>query len=420
MHPKLDRPPAEYNLQLKDTFTPLCTEAAKAMDDGISPELRAEIAAQPMYALENPVFDNRHEMGAELNTPWDLLKGVDIPERPSDIRDIQARVNLLGSIQDTYFAAHPELPSETQDDREDVLMFAESLIFSKQFDIDRWRRNEYQLDSLSEEERNIVLDCRKNQAHNGVKGMALYETDLLPSTEKVLFAHNPLIPEHYVVGNLAVPVGAYGEEFAKKLISYTMAMQALAQRELTGLATEVTEGNEEFLHTYTARGNEEPEATPETTMLTLQEGILSVMQSIAILTAEKVEGYETGEELLQAITDAGLVERLTRYAPMGLVGPMALLGKYMPEAIKKVGETVAFSDDFEAFLKKCKANFIADFIAQNEIELSEDEVGNDTIESSRLKTLKALGRVCPLSGKGGGIDQITDALTSSIIGAQEY
>jgi hypothetical protein len=57
------------------------------------------------------------------------------------------------------------------------------------------------------------------------------------------------------------------------------------------------------------------------------------MEVIALLTADRVQGYDDPNVLLEAIIDQGIIEEFTRAIPMGLIGPLVFAGKYFPNLL---------------------------------------------------------------------------------------
>jgi hypothetical protein len=395
-----NRPPVEVISELRDTFTPLCVEVADLISTDMSPDLSEQVALTPVHVLKHSV--------ALVELPWDMLVDVDVPERPAQLEP-EDIIAFMDEVDEAYLTHHPEARA-VDSDYIRIRTNAEHIIFDEDFDATAWRQNEQYVAALDSGERDNIASCRSSQRYNGRKGLYLYGLENLPQVDRFLYVHNSFVPAHNKVTNdIVIPVGEYGEEFARKLLRIALIAQAQIQTYLTESAEEVTEGREELLYTYTARANERGEATPESTMLTLQEGVLSVVQSMALLTLQKVEGYDTGEELLQALADGGLTERLARYAAMGMVGPMAMLGKYVPGAVEKTPGGVQFSGDFEALLKKCRGIYAATFLVKEE---TKHESGSREDEE---KAAKAIGRICPVAGKDGGIDQITIAMTDRIV-----
>jgi len=399
------RPPVEITAELRDIFNPLCIAAAEvSQPDAIAahdPELFDEVVALSEHVLPNK------DMFLQL--PWDLGLGFDLSEL-ADLKAASKAARAIDPFSDdskrasaaisdfeerleaSHLARHPEL--EGYDRRE-----IEALIFtwfdrnrSGTFDRGEWEQNQRYMEGLD------PADQRAIEASRGIRrnniGKAKHFSDSMQQTDTFLFAHNRHAQSKNLTSSLVMPVGEYGAEFAQRAVATTALIQAAAHRSIHQLAGQVTEGHEATLHEYTARAHEAPEATAETTMETLQEGIMTIMQSVAILTAEKVDGYDDPIALLEDIVKSGLIERLARYTPMGFVGPMAISGRYMPNSLVRTETGLVFSEDFEEFLRERRDKYMGEYVLR--------AVSDDT----KRKGAQPLGRICPVSGKGGGIQAL--------------
>jgi hypothetical protein len=74
---------------------------------------------------------------------------------------------------------------------------------------------------------------------------------------------------------------------------------------------------------------------------------------------------------------------------MGFVGPMALSGKYWPNSLVRTDTGVAISESFESYLKEQRDKYIGEVVVRANSEPLPEGVS------------RAVGRVCPVSGKGG-------------------
>jgi len=203
--------------------------------------------------------------------------------------------------------------------------------------------------------------------------------------------------------HLMMPIGEYGEEFGQRVMAAAAVTQIVAE-DVRGMAQIATAGHEATLHTYTARGSDGAGANSYTTMHTVQEGILSVMQAIAFLTAERVEGYDDPSALLSDLVREGLIERLARYTPMGFIGPMTLTNQYVPGAIERTDRGLRFSDAFEALLKERRSRYVT------RVMLGEMDQNHGDYKSS--------GRMCPVSGRDGGIHAMAASIAALVSSSQ--
>lgn len=217
---------------------------------------------------------------------------------------------------------------------------------------------------------------------------------------------------------LMMPVGAYGEAFARKLLLATRTtMESMNNSaKVDAEAAQAAAQNKKLLAEFTVRGAHEYEATgdvsQDTVKATLLEGALSVMQVLAWLTAEKVPGYENPDELFNDIIDQGLVEKLTRKLTMGTIGPTAVMGIYPEHALTVVDGKLDLSEDLLAILAERKAATIPpildDLIARYDHEKWSG--GDIKDEIYQAGTGHTTGIMCPAAGKDGGVRQSAEAL----------
>jgi hypothetical protein len=392
------------NTELRDIFNPLCMAAAEvAQPDAIAtrePQLFDEVAKLPAHIISNDKMF--------LTLPWDVAAGSDLSEWVVLKGNIKTTRESYGGLSEEHGKALDDIedythqlevnyaerhPNASAAELRDV-GFEIRVRFGgiKSLDTEALKRYENQIARLDPVEQSEIATFRKLQRTNIFK--AYWFSDEMQTSEQSVFAHNRHANSNDITSNLAVPIGEYGTEFAQKNVATTALMQAAASANIQQIAAQVTEGHEPTLRQFTARGAEASEVNAATTMETLQEGILSVMQSAAILTQEKVEGYDDPVALLEDIISSDLIERLARYAPMGFVGPMALSGKYWPNSLVRTDSGVTFSEDFEGYLKEQRDKYIGEFVVRANSESLPENVS------------RAIGRVCPVSGKGGGIQAI--------------
>ena len=413
MSGKSSRPPVAVNTELRDVFTPLCMAAAKAAEPeaiaASQPELFEDVDNLSMHILPN---DDMY-----IQLPWDVALEADLSKWSTLWADYEA-VNsekgvsskesrqasdkfylFIEELKKKYAQRHPEVSKNTlrSIDYKIDRWFDNDRINKGVFDAEAWKKYEQQVAQLNPAEQ-TEIESFSNLRRNNV-GKARCFSDSMQRSGHSVFAHNRYAHSQDLTSNLAVPVGEYGIEFAQRNISATALMQAAAYTNVRELARQVTEGHEDTLQKYTARAAGKPEPTAETTMDSLQEGILSVMQSVAILTQEKVEGYDDPIALLEDIVKSGLIERLARYTPMGFVGPMALSGKYCQNSLVRTNDGLAFSEGFEDYLKEKRDEYV---------KMVEKVAERDDSKSVLQDISQPIGRVCPVSGKGGGIQALAN------------
>ena len=137
-------------------------------------------------------------------------------------------------------------------------------------------------------------------------------------------------------GYLFMPVGSYGPRFSEKLLRTTAYMVQSAQQVLGESTRDLARVHQDVVARHTTRGHE-GRPLDATLISTTQEGARSTMEVIALLTADKVPGFDDPEQLLEAIVAQGIIEEFTRAVPMGMLGPTLFTGKYFPSLLLHTG-----------------------------------------------------------------------------------
>jgi hypothetical protein len=401
--------PVEVTRELRDVFTPLCLETAKtATPEQLrtqDPEIMAAVGQFPVHALPTDY--------AYTRLPWDIFLDKDEHELQQDITDYRNRdvLELEGPFFDNLLkpwrGRHPEGLGERHEIELEYLMRGKK-DYGK-WDVGAWKRYETTVAQYTPQEQENIAKLQQSRGYN----IGKWVPDMrLKQVDRLLHLTNENISENNITSQIALPVGEYGEGFTRDLLRTTALMQAVGQKHALVAAEQATADNEELLYEFTARGAQADKVTPESTMDTLYEGILSISQTIAILTMQKVPDYDDPKTLMKDIVESGLVSRLARFAPMGFVGPMALSGSYIPNCLRRTETGVRFSDTFEAFLKTEKERFMGELAVKAEIarhnaqllEIQKSEGAN--YDFTQPHTPQALAKICPVSNIGGGIDAL--------------
>jgi hypothetical protein len=411
------RPPIEIAVELKGVFDPLGKAmASSSRPDAIladNPELIDKVMEQPIYRLN---FGHQFR-----RLPWDVALGADLSPIPElqkavhtaepgtalDMAIANKRAFVTGLIEN-YAERHPEVSDHGHPNSPEVLRSSIDYCFfdfDNPFDAEEWKEHERFIESLAPEEQEMVglsNDIRgwlSHQARIDAPGLRHYEEFLLLKNN-----YSNTIKE---ITHMIMPIGEYGVEFAEAVLRAIALMQASADVSVRDLAYDLTVGHEDTLRHHTARAADKAEGSEETTMDTAQEAHISVMQAVAWLTAEKVEGYDDPIDLLEVIVISGNIERLARYLPMGFIGPMNMQGAYIEGGSVPTEDSVKFGDKFEAYLRERRAAYVE--------KLMKDADHPDGDE----KGFKLLGRVCVGSGRNGAIQALAytlvDMLRSPII-----
>jgi hypothetical protein len=207
---------------------------------------------------------------------------------------------------------------------------------------------------------------------------------------------------------IQLPVGEYGEEAAAKLARTTIFLNDVIKKEYVidrGVRNRMTTEDEELLRDYTARSRERYEASiPDYAVHgvknTLTEGILSISQTIAFLTAEKVPGYDDFDELVRDILDSDVIEQFTRVVEPGYIGPATLSGLYMHDALEKKNDKLSLSKKALDIFGEMRRKYLAKVAAQWVLH---KESGGSTEKPLML------GLVCPAAKPKGALTMSKEA-----------
>src|SRR3989344_901389 len=200
-----------------------------------------------------------------------------------------------------------------------------------------------------------------------------------------------------------LPIGQYGEKFSRRLFT-AMQMMLTASLPMKDAAEKLAKDNLDVFH-RTARGRDMlRENVRYGASHSLQEGILSLFQAIYLLTAEKISGYEDPDTLLRDIVEAQLPNQLAHTTPAGTIGPLSLMGRYIPGLVQKTeaGQLILNPDVKKIFLERKKENLTEKVRSSLHIENYEPP-------------LPAAGRGCPVSFESkmfmtSGINQLSQLL----------
>lgn len=185
-------------------------------------------------------------------------------------------------------------------------------------------------ESASPEERKMMIGIVTSQANNGYpiyckpfplpteRFSGFLCSDLPPSVqeEKQRHVEGLSLPTEAIV----VPIGAYGEPFARALVKTTYFFIDQAVKNLAGLSRELDEKYNSTL-SITARRD---------ALATMLEGILSMKDAIVLLMAEPGKDASPIERL-ERLVKSDLVSHMARLIPIGYVAPLVLTGRYVPD-----------------------------------------------------------------------------------------
>ena len=243
--------------------------------------------------------------------------------------------------------------------------------------------------------------------------VARFETYMYRSTATIFSAEGSYMPAPTAF--VVMPIGAYGSEFAESLLKTTLYTIERADMSCGELADQLAEGHEELIKMHTVRGSAANEGrTPGNALLAnLEEGALSIAQSLALLTAQKVEGYDDPMKLSRAIIENGLIEQFTRAVPMGLVGPFVLSGCFFRDAVQKTDTGVRLNPEVMELIKLWRHKQIGEAMLQWAKYNKFIGMGMDSPIPS------VTGLPCPAAFAHGGITSVSRAMLTALEGIRQ-
>lgn len=204
---------------------------------------------------------------------------------------------------------------------------------------------------------------------------------------------------------VVLPVGVYGKDFTERLMRSTI----LASQAAHGVLGEWSEGiaqnyPDTIMHSMRVRSGRDDEKN-KGVVNSFREGVLSIAQTISLLTAEKIPGYDTGEALTQALVDEGIVEQFTKSVPMGFVAPVTYEGLYIPNLLRSENGKLCLDPEAMTTIKDLKRlqleSIAAEWATYNSVE-NPDPKGMPV----------AFGLVCPAAMPHGAITRILSPMAA--------
>jgi hypothetical protein len=405
----------EVARQLTGLFNPLCHEVALHCIEATSNHELAQPI--PTYVLPNPE--------AALYMPWDFLRGEDtVPTfHHTDLERAyrsEANAYVIGRYAIFYEDGNHKRKNtlmrgillERSSSKIAKLLTNRTAIGEDNFDLVAWKAYEAAVENLPDTTRSMYSSFFSFRFSNTEKARDinfLSGQGYLKSADSVVYgscfkatAHEPGSNVSTMMTNIVIPVGEYGDAFARALIQTTAAIMdsCSSDSEIVAAATAATKGHEQVLGKYTARGHDSPDVDGKTTATTLREGILSVGQVLAQLTSQKVEGYDDPIVLLESIVASGLVEELTRTVPSGIIGPLSLSGSYLNTIIERSEEGLVLSPGLKTTLA---------MLRERQVLHSKSVFHDKNLQGSKLT-----GTICPVAGKNKGLRRIAESFVVSL------
>lgn len=209
---------------------------------------------------------------------------------------------------------------------------------------------------------------------------------------------------------IQIPVGEYGQDAASKLARATLAINDFIRDSWivdSGVRTRLDKSTENLLTLHTARTREYKnkrikEHAIHGQKLTLAEGVISVAQTLSFLTAEKVPGYDTHDELVSTILDSNLIEQFTHTIQPGFIAPTTLAGFHTSRPLTSKGGKLTLDKGLVKRLSAQRKDYQAEMIKEWQ------DYRNSTDKKKIAPTV--LGLVCPAANSNGSLRQTTGLL----------
>jgi len=201
---------------------------------------------------------------------------------------------------------------------------------------------------------------------------------------------------------IILPVGQYGKDFSKRLGRTIQKMLSQIDNvEATIIETSV---NYSEIVEHTARGQslKEGESYVDAVKKALSEGIVSLGQALALLTAEKQPSFQDIEALIDNIVSEKLLTKLAYQIPPGTIGPITLEGKFIKNllVVDEEGKLVISPN--------------ITFLANEAKRIMRSDMDKKKIDNDNYTGLASAGMGCPVAYQGpsipvAGIDILSEA-----------
>ncbi len=217
-------------------------------------------------------------------------------------------------------------------------------------------------------------------------------------------SNDTIIPISSTRDSVQIPIGEYGENAAAKLARLTVSLNDFIKCSAIieqGIHDRLTEDDKQLLAEYTARTKERSARSGNDYAVhgvknTLTEGVLTIAQTLALLTAQKVEGYDDHDTLVSDILETDIIEQIARIVRPGHIGPSTLSGLFMPDIIVIRNGKPSLSKGVAKILNAIRREYIESAVAEWKECRDNDSNGNYLHPST-------LGLVCPAAAPNGAI-----------------
>lgn len=187
-----------------------------------------------------------------------------------------------------------------------------------------------------------VQQILRMQARNGAKRTHI---PTIPEGEIKEYLYVPI--ETGMFKFVQTPIGEYGEKLATKILQTTYRMTEAATKFMEEYQ-KLHASNKDLIETETARGRDHKHdnTKPNPVLTSMQEGIMSLGVTVALMTIEKQADFENPDDLVRAICERQLPNILSIHIPMGWINPFSLVGKYPKYFVgQKADGTVAINSN---------------------------------------------------------------------------
>lgn len=157
------------------------------------------------------------------------------------------------------------------------------------------------------------------------------------------------------------PVGEHGRAHAQRLTEATRILLLLTEQLALDSSRNLTTEHRALIATSTARGRDHKyiadaeKHLARAPAIALQEGLISLMHTVALMTAERHPPLSADQQV-HAVINADLPTQVARTVKMGRIGPMVFAGMYIPGLVRYLqGEARLDPDVSAAFAAERRA-----------------------------------------------------------------
>ena len=336
----LMRHAASIHHELRDELTPLLYDSSDRLDRFVSARDGATINEYAHYLpLDGPMPYSLYSLPPTLLLP---LCRDGVPVLPSSAAEVERLMDDIWPDHLHFHRSTAQVPYLYTDEEMRERWTAEFIsLAGTTVDPEDWRRylavhhaqldrGYYELDYVSSKRARPG-----NVAFSEAHGMFAAATG---QHDHFVMAGTTADRSHersQVAERLQVPIGEYGPEFAASLARTAGFMIDFDERDaaLRADSLEIVGRNAQLIddHTLRAMDSSTPQHLANSLVSTVQEGDMTIMAALSLLTSERVAGYEDDPAgLVRQIIDDDLVNQLTLRSPLTVAGTSFFHGVYFP------------------------------------------------------------------------------------------